>query len=643
MNKNRQRKPPSALPRASSTVAVLTRTTIALTLVLVLSLGGCKLFGGDGSDDDDDGTLTDAVSVLSEVVTALNGVPSAKSLTTTSAVDTVTAQANVDYGNLSVPYSPAYETLNFHVNALLTNVDGIVKDLDVFREQIDSVDMEPDEPYEDPPNEAGNVLKMKYTTVEKKVEGNEHTYFIFTMGEFDSSDKPLGGIYLEVTELPDDAGLRGMCMSVDYGSAQTARHKVAFDTAEGSVTSYAETDVAATDGIEEQGKVRVVPDPNNPESGVELALKYKGDAYGEITQTAWATDEYGGVVEHRLPADSSQDPRAFAEGFVVGDGGDAAVAFRLVGDPSPQVLFEPVYLGRDKADTPSDDFWSGGTLNVYSDSYTAPEDSDELAPQRLLVQYDDSSSDTSQFSVYAATGDDKGTPPENASPVFENPSDSDTQADALDRLFWLEGTGTSLEAGDAVYYPLDFVTDGDTVTREFYKLTEVPETAKLFGYEHQFYFQDLVPLKYLTGSFSNDNTIIQIDEDVPVGDGESEDRYYIDSNGDGSFATIGQIASGEKPDIQLMVWEQQESYYSEEEEKEVNLSAVPWVIGGELPDDLPLSDANVTYTYDAEASQIGNHLEGLLNPEGEDYFTDTTVDPFTVHTKAWKDIKASDF
>jgi hypothetical protein len=509
--------------------------------------------------------------------------------------------------------------------------------------------MEPDSPYEDPPDDAGNVLRMKYTTVDHTIEGDELTWFIFTMGEFDSSDSPLGGTYLEVAELPDDGGLTGMCMSVGYEDSRTVRHKIAFNTATGSVTSYSATDEAATEGVEEQGKVRVVPDA---EDDVELALKYEGDAYGEITQAAWATDEYGAVVGHFAPPEASGGNAVLQEEVFAVEGADATVVFRQTGKHTPQYLFERVYIGRSEAGTPDGPFWEeGGTLKLYSADYEPPAEAAGLAPERLLVQFDGSAEDTSEFSVYTATAEDGGLPEQGATAIFTN-QDPDKQGDALDRLFWLEGTETTLKAGDAVYYPLDSVPAADNpdsdmlVTREFYKVAEVPETATIFGYEDEFYVQGMVPLKYLTGTFSDGDTIIQVDEDA-IGSGEdAEDRYYVDSNNDGQFATTPQINDGDPPDVELMVWTEQETYYSEEEQQEVTLPAVPWVMG-ELAflDDVPLAEesAQVEYTYADEEQAVASHMHGLLDPAETNYFTDTTVDPFPVLDQAWKDIAAADF
>ena len=623
-------------------------------ITMVLSLGSCNMLGlsdepDDQLEEDVEELSDDAQQLAEDAAVILGGVIEELSVQIPKALQEIdrqinstgfTTMADLDYSSLDDVTSPAHRSVTFHARALESNVEDINTSLEVFKEQIDSVEMAPDSPYEDPPNEEGNVLRMKYTTEETTFGDTTHNWFIFEIAEFTSDDNFVGGSYLEVAEL-EDGSLTGMSMHADVVGSETRRHKVAFDTGTGSITSYMHVDDSATDVVDEVGKVQLNPDPNNPETGIELAFKYVGAEFGSTTQTAWATDEYGAVLAH-FDGDTSTagDEHISMEYFAVDEENDTSkIIYRLRGQQEPQYLFERIYRGRAAIGDPDADVWDAGTINAYSADFESSEEG-VVAPKRLFLEYDNST-DTTSFAVYPGTPEDMGTPATDAEPVYQS-NDPDVPGENVWRVFWLGGDSTSLQTGDAVYRPIDQVQDGDMITREYYKVAEIFAPTKLFGYEGEFFLQEMTPLKYLTGAFDGGNTVIQVDEEAYGSGEDAEDRYYIDANNDQTFGTLDQIGENDPPDAELLVWLQSETYYDEKQQEEVTIPAEPWLMG-DLPE-VPVSGgASLTFSYESELETIASRFSGMMDPENEDYLAETTVDPFPVLGEKWKTISSRDF
>jgi hypothetical protein len=374
------------------------------------------------------------------------------------------------------------------------------------------------------------------------------------------------------------------------------------------------------------------PDPNHPDEGVELAFKYVGSSFGAFTQTAWALDDYGAVLSHSDPdTGTSGDEQLDMEYFVV-DGGSAKISYRLRGKQDPQYLFERVYWGRSKADDMSAGVWDD-SVKVYDSSYNASAEG-EISPATLFIQYPSGS--PGDFSVYP------GDPTDGTAKIPDANVEGDPAGTAVPRqIFWLGGSGTSLQAGDSVYQMLSHETESGDEIIQYYEVAEVPETASVFGYSGQFHVQEMYPLKYVTGSFNNGDTVIQVAPNAISTPDGAEDRYYVDANSDTSYATTTQIDDNEPPDVELIVWKQDSfSYYDEAQQKEVTVNGTPWVVGN-LPD-VPMSGGSLTYLYESQRQDIASRFSGM-DIESGDSITDTTVDPFPVLQEKWKDIQASEF
>lgn len=598
----------------------------ALVLALVLLVAGCDT---PTSPDEETPATTDSdvATILSKVVGSIGTTAQFPDTLSSGTGTSASSRAvtNVDYANLAETDSSAYRDLQFHAQAMEGRISGVLDELAILEEQFNSVDLQEDEVWTET-LESGETLRLKYTSTE--IDGS--LWYQITAGTFDAADALTGGTYIEVTE---GAGteVSGQCMYTGTDAEGTFSSKLVFDTTVTKLEEFYKSE--PTDPANnETGRIVFIPDPDiAAETAADLFMRWEGP-YGTSTQVAWATDTFGGLLEHSDPdPQTAADERLREEQFYI-DGTDAKIILRQDGTKTPTYLFERVYRGREKADTPSDTFWDGAH-NAYSTAYTPPAGGPST-PESLWVEYDAVADPPTNFDVYASdpTADSSLTPIQSVD--SKNP-------EGLGEIYWLEGSGTDLVSGDAVYYLLNWESAGTTATAEYYKAAEVPPTADLFG-DTGFYVQELVPLKYVTGTFGSGNTIIKVDENaIDLGGGEYEDAYFVDTNDDSTWGDWSQVANSEAPDVMLMMClPEDESYYDEMAQTTVTLPGIPWIMGG-VPDNVPLPDGvSLEYTYESQSNEIFTYFGETA---ASNYLSTTTAEDFPVLQAAWKTISLSDF
>lgn len=597
------------------------RRGMVVLLLAMLVLAACDTGPATGSGDGDGGdpTFGDLDALLGAVVGSI-GMNLPSSLASTGG--TLSARA-LDYSALPDVDSDAYEYLLAHLETMDAQITNLKDALTGLKDDIIAgSDLQPDEVYEESFEATGETIRIKYSWQDV----GDTTYLVVESGTFDTATDALkSGSYMEVEDLGNDE-VAGQVMYTGVDTDSSFKAKFDFDSSTGYIDGYYEM-TNPVDG-DESGQVRVIPDTEDTANGVEVAVKFEGE-FGVHTQLGWANDNYGGVVSVNDPdTGSSDDEGLFTEIFAV-DGGTGNVVFVEVGQKEVDVLFERVYRGRQAltADPSS-------IVNAYSASYTPPVDADGTAPDNLTLTFtwtpSPGNEDPDAYQIYDGL-DTTGTQLVSVTGSAMNP-------EGIWEIYWLGGSGSTLQSGDAVFYLLSYELTDDgagtfTGTAQFYKVAEVPSTIDMFG-ETGFYVQGATPLKYVTGEADTaGDTLIERYELDYDNDGNSDEfAYYVDVSGDGTFNPFESIQAGNDPDVPLNVWG-----------AALDDSEAPFILGP-IPeiaiDDGAGGTTGLTYEFESQLSGALGHLDEIA---ADQHISTITVPLFPVDGSDWKDISASDF
>ena len=595
--------------------------------LLVVALASTLLFACDPSGGGSQGSSSsDVTGLISRAESALIvQLPASLETAGDAAIAfRPVSRAVVDLKDvdLPAPTGTAHSNLTWHVGNLETRVEGIITELAALKIEFAGSDLAAGE-YVGETFENGDTLYLGYEVQTV----SEEKWYLITNARFDAAGSLEVATYLDITENIDDA-VNAQCMYTGSGSEGRWYNKVLFDTRGTEMEEYysfGSTDPATA---EEVGHIRFSPEDNSDTHAVRVAMRWEGTAFGVQSQVAWADDNGGAVMEYHDPDESTEnDERVGEERFVLETDGAVTIS-RLSAVKTPNYEFERVYWGREAMADPNDAFW-GGAYNAYSSTYA-----ETGAPALIWLVFDVSAGDATVFDVYVEDPDTTTTPLASDVAVSEagNP-------EALGSLYWLEGSGTDLLSGDAVYYMRDHQNDDNVVTAEYYKASEVPQTDNYFG-EEGFFSRTSYPIAFFSGQLPATTSIIKVDEGAITFDDGSEDRYFIDVDESGSFGTWTQIEDGRLPDVELMTAQPAtESYFDITTESTVSVEGTHWLIG-EVPEvDLP-GDAQIVYDYESEDNAISAAFDDTARAN---YLADAAPPEFPVSGDPWRVINESDF
>lgn len=578
---------------------------IILAGFVLLLATACDTGVTPGEDTPAEETPSDIDSVLGSVVGSI-GMNLPASLASTSSSS---SSRTLDYSLLPEVGSEAYSHLLAHLETMEAQVTDLKNNLSLLRTDIIAgSDLQPDQTYEESFADTGETIRIKYSWVDV----GDKTYLVVVTGTFDTASGTLkNGSYLEVEELANSA-VAGQCMYTgDDGAGNSFRAKFDFDSSTGYMDAYYEM-TSTTEG-DESGQVRVIPDTEDTANGIEVAVKFRGESFGVHTQLGWANDNYGGVISVNDPDSTvADDEHLYTEIFAV-DSGAGKVVYVENGQKTVDVMFERIDRGKQNL---------AGIVNAYSAGSTPPEN--------LTLTYTwtptAGSPDPAGYEIYSgleATG----------TPLVTNTTDN---PEGIWEVYWLDESVGTLTAGDSVYYLLshDLTEDSGTYTgtSQFYKVSEVPATIDMFG-ETNFYVQGFTPVKYVTGTFADGDTLINRYELDYTGDGTADEfAYYIDISDDGSFNPLVSIEAGTDPDIPLLVWG-----------VALDDSESPFIIGP-IPDvsvpDGAGGTTGLTYEYaDTQTNALG-HLDEIA---ADQHISTISPPLFPVDGSDWKTISTADF
>jgi hypothetical protein len=607
------------------------KTFFVLTLSLLLALVACDYMQLDGDSSSSSGSSgtksgSTAETIVDSIGTLTLNLPDTLQSSDSSPSSTI-ARTSVNYDSLDDVPSHAYDQLMDNIERLTQDAESINTIFGMIKEAIEG-GLEEDQVYEgtftgNGPDGYGTYnSKLKYSF---ETSGDVE-YLVALGGCFTETDELMGACYIEARIIDESAEtVEGQAMFTgQYTDEETnitfhSYSKIAFNTETDVQEGYHYMTNGTDSELDHGGMVRITPDSSDSNNGVYVATHFDG-WYGQFIELGWANDNYGGVQNWgQWEWEGSTEENIYSEYFTLSTG-EAKIVFREWGTEDASHIYWDVNSARNNFDS-----------GIFDAATVIP----SSAPDYISIKSNHSSH--SSFEVYSGEFTISNISGETAAAtVSEDPYN-------YWRIVWLTPgvtPSTTITSGDAAYRMKSVTEDGSqNFVAVFEKVVEVPDTTSRFGYSG-FYTQSMYPLKYVTGSFSNSETIIQYEqvdwngnnvldpEDDWNGNNVADDYiYFIDKDGDGEFDDFDSGANAEQ---ELMVWDMQE-WDSD--------TVTSWLMG-EIPSYTDGDGNTISYTYNSEKAAVDAKFSNITE---DDYISTISYPDFPIAEEAFPTITADSF